>query len=334
MASLTREGAAIALVIAFALLLPPVAYALGEPYYVNVWARILIYALAASSLNLILGYGGMVSFGHAAYFGIGGYVVGIAAFHAAEMTPLFGWAGSNNAYLTWPLAVLVSGAVAAVLGAISLRTSGVYFIMITLAFAQMLFYFFVSLEQYGGDDGLIMMARNDMVPLNLADFNDGDLYLYYVAFVALAGFLYLKHRMINARFGMVLQGAKQNERRMAALGFPVYRYKLAAFVIAGAACGLAGALSANHQTFISPDALEWQKSGELMIMVILGGMGTLMGPTVGAAVLLTLEAVLAEYTEHWAFFLGPILILVVLFARQGIWGWVAGSKDGGGGHGH
>ena len=331
MARLTREHWAIILVTLFFLALPPVAYAIDEPYYVNVWARILIYALAASSLNLILGYGGLVSFGHAAYLGIGGYVVGIAAFHANEMMPLWGiWAGTNSAFLAWPLAVVISALVALVLGAISLRTSGVYFIMITLAFAQMLFYFFVSLETYGGDDGLIIARRNDLPPLDMADFFDGDLHLYYVAFVALFGFLYLKHRLIGSRFGMVLQGARQNERRMAAMGYPVYRYRLAAFVIAGAVCGFAGALWANHQTFISPDSMAWTKSGELMVMVILGGMGTLFGPAIGAAVLLTLESVLATYTEHWAVFLGPILILVVLFARNGIWGWIAGSgqEDG------
>lgn len=331
MAKFNRATWATLLILAMLIALPPIAYAMDEPFFVNVWARILIYALAASSLNLILGYGGMVSFGHAAYFGIGGYVVGILAFHANEFLPLIGgWEGSNSALIAWPLAAIISGLVALVLGAISLRTTGVYFIMITLAFAQMVFYFFVSLEFYGGDDGLIISRRNDLPPLDMADFFYGDVHLYYVALVALFGFLFLMSRLIGSRFGMVLQGAKQNERRMAALGFPVYRYKLTAFVIAGAMCGFAGALWANHQTFISPDSMSWTKSGELMIMVILGGMGTLMGPAIGAAVLLTLEAVLASFTEHWAFFLGPILIAVVLFARNGIWGWVAGKDQGDG----
>jgi len=331
MVKLSREIWVTALILLALLLLPPVAYGLDQPFYVEVWSRIMIYALAASSLNLILGYGGMVSFGHAAYFGIGGYVVGILSFHSTEFLPLIGgWEGTTSAFISWPLAVIISGLIALVLGAISLRTSGVYFIMITLAFAQMVFYFFISLEAYGGDDGLMIARRSDFPPLDLADFFYGHVYLYYVALVALFGFLYLKSRLIGSRFGMVLQGAKQNERRMASLGYPVYRYKLAAFVIAGAVCGFAGALWANHQTFISPDSMAWTKSGELMVMVILGGMGTLMGPVVGAAVLLTLEAVLASYTEHWAFFLGPILILVVLFARNGIWGWVVGRgrEDG------
>ena len=207
--------------------------------------------------------------------------------------------------------------------------------MITLAFAQMLFFLFVSLEPYGGDDGLMMMGRNDLFGIDLSD----DMTFYYLCFIALMAFLLLTRRLVDSRFGMVIRGCKQNERRMRALGFPVYRYKLTAFVIAGAGAGLAGALSANHTEFVSPDFLHWTMSGDIMIIVILGGIGTLYGPVVGAVVFLMLEEFLPlafdsvgleGLKEHWRFLFGPILILVVLFARRGLFGLLAGreARDG------
>jgi len=299
---------------------PPVASALKEPFYIGVFSRIFIYALAAVSLGLILGYGGMVSFGHAAYFGAGAYVVGILTYHGLEESALISWPlvlmGTDNALISWSVAILASGGLALVIGAISLRTSGAYFIMITLAFAQMMFFFFTSLELYGGDDGLSLYTRNRLGGLDLSN----DTTFYYLCLGLLIGFLIFSWRLVHSRFGMVIRGCKENERRMAALGFPTYRYKLACFVIAGAGAGLAGALMVNHTEFVSPNIMHWTVSGEILVMVVLGGAGTLLGPVFGAAALLLLEEFLTRYTEHWMLALGPILILVVLFARHGLYG--------------
>lgn len=304
----------------FLLILPAAAIALKEPFYIGLFSRILIYALAAASLNLIVGYGGMVSFGHAAFFGAGAYVVGILAFHLVEESPFMNWpfivTGTDNAFIAWPVAILVSAGLAAMIGAISLRTHGVYFIMITLAFAQMMYFFFVSLEKYGGDDGLSLLGRNRFGNLDLSN----DTTFYYVCLALLIGFLFLSHRLVNARFGMVIRGCKENEQRMGALGFPTYRYRLVCFVIAGAGAGLAGALIANQIEFVSPSFIHWTVSGEILVMVILGGMGTLLGPVFGAAALLLLEEFLSRYTEHWMIILGPILLFVILFARRGLYG--------------
>lgn len=302
------------------LALPPTASLLGETFYIGLFSRILIYALAAVSLDLILGFGGMVSFGHAAFFGAGAYVVGIFAFHGMEESALISWPfavmGTDNALIAWPLAVLVSACLALIIGAVSLRTSGVYFIMITLAFAQMMFYFFTSLEKYGGDDGLSLFARNRISSLDLGN----DTIFYYLCLGLLIAFIYLSHRLVHSRFGMVIRGGKENDLRMRSLGFSTYRYKLVCFAIAGAGAGLSGALIANQTEFVSPSLMHWTVSGEIMVMVILGGVGTLFGPVFGATALLLLEEFLSSYTEHWMLFLGPILILVVLFARGGLYG--------------
>lgn len=314
-----RKALAIITGLALLLLLPPVSIAIGEPFLVSLFSRILIYALAAVSLDLILGYGGMVSFGHAAYFGAGAYVVAVLAFYAGEGVP----GGSENALVAWPLAALVSAVLAAGFGAVSLRTSGIHFIMITLAFAQMLFFFFVSLETFGGDDGLNLWTRSRLFGLDLGH----DATFYYVCLTLLLAFIAVCHRLVNSRFGMVIRGCKQNERRMQALGFPTYRYKLTCFILAGAGAGLAGALIANQTEFVSPGLLHWTRSGEILVMVILGGMGTLVGPVVGAATLLLMEEVLSAYTEYWMVFLGPFLILVVLFAKRGLYGLIVGADS-------
>ena len=302
---------------------PPIAAAIGQPFLTNTFTRFVIYAIAAVSLDLILGFGGMVSFGHAAWFGLGGYVVAIAAFHAQEGSTLLGWGGSNEALVTWPLAIAVAALVALPIGALSLRTTGIHFIMITLAFAQMLFYLFVSLKFYGGDDGLAMALRNVLPGIDLRQATT----FYYVCLGCLVLWAGLCHRIVNSRFGLVLQGCRQSERRMAALGYPVYRYKLVAFVVAAAGAALAGALWANSARFVSPDMLAWIKSGELMIMVILGGLGTLHGAVLGAAVLLGLEQLLAGWTEHWMLILGPLLVAFVLFARRGLFGLLTGARE-------
>jgi branched-chain amino acid transport system permease protein len=205
----------------------------------------------------------------------------------------------------------------------SLRTSGIHFIMITLAFAQMLFYLFDSLQAYGGDDGMSLWSRNELAGLDLGN----DTTFYYVCLVALAAFIAVCHRLVHSRFGMVIRGCAQNERRMRALGFPTYRYKLLCFAIAGAGAGLAGALIANQTEYVSPALLHWTRSGELLVMVILGGMGTLIGPVLGAATLLLAEDLLTSYTEYWQLYLGPFLVLVVLTTRRGVFGLLAGSGD-------
>ncbi len=308
----------------FLLLMPPAALALDEPFYVSLGSRILIYGLAAASLDLILGFGGMVSFGHAAFFGAGGYVVGILFQHGFEGSDFLGLIpGSDAALIVWPAAMLVAGLLALAIGAVSLRTGGVYFIMITLAFAQMLYFFFVSLEAYGGDDGLSLYGRSRIPGLDLS----GDATFYYICLALLLIFLGLGVRLTGSRFGMVVLGVRENERRMVALGFPTYRYKLACFSIAGAVAGLAGALIANQTEFVSPSLMHWTRSGEILVMVILGGMGTLLGPVFGAAAFLMLEEVLSTWTEHWMVVLGPVLIFVVLFARRGIYGWLVGRED-------
>ena len=308
------------------LVLPVAAGLADEPYLVSLFSRILIYALAAVSLDLMLGFGGMVSLGHAAFVGIGAYVIAILSLHGFEGTPVISWpmtiAGSESALLLWPAAVALSAGAAALIGALSLRTSGMHFIMITLAFAQMLYYFFVSLEVYGGDDGLSLFTRNTLPGVDLGD----DRQFYYLCLAALAVFLFLSWRLIHSRFGMVIRGCRENERRMKSLGFAAFRYRLVCFVIAGAGAGLAGALIANQTEYVSPGLMHWTRSGQILVMVLLGGMGTLFGPVLGAATLLLLEELLSIYTEHWMVYLGPFLILVVLFAKRGIYGVIAGNN--------
>ncbi|MGB5986370.1 MAG: branched-chain amino acid ABC transporter permease [Desulfobacterales bacterium] len=309
------------------LLLPPLAHLGSEPYLITLFSRILIYALAAVSLDLMLGYGGMVSLGHAAFFGIGAYTVAILSFHGMDGSPLISWpvtlSGHTSGLIAWPAAALASALLAAIIGALSLRTSGMHFIMITLAFAQMLYYFFVSLEAYGGDDGLSLVSRNSLPGLDLGR----DLHFYYLCLALLFSFLLVAQRLVRSRFGMVIRGSRENEKRMQALGYPTFRYKLVCFIIAGAGAGLAGALIANQTEYVSPGLMHWTRSGEILVMVLLGGMGTLWGPVLGAAALLLLEEILSMYTEHWMVYLGPILIVVVLFAKRGIYGLLAGEES-------
>ena len=285
-------------------LLPVYVEFTGSRFLLTLFSRIVILALAAVSLNLILGYGGMMSFGHAAYLGIGGYSVGILAFE-----------GVTSGFDQWPVALLVSALFALVIGALSLRTRGVYFIMITLAFAQMAYYIVAGLARYGGDDGLTIEKRSQFFPpLNLSN----KMQFYYLCLALLFASIYLVWRIVNSRFGLAVQGARSNDTRMRAIGFPTYRYKLTCFVIAGTLCGLSGALLANHTDFVSPGMMYWTRSGDLIVMVVLGGMGSTFGPLFGAVALLVLEEVLSGITEYWQIILGPLLLLVVLFARGGI----------------
>lgn len=313
------------LLIAIFALMPLIAELVGKNALMTLSARILMYAMAAASLNLILGYGGMVSFGHAAYFGVGAYVVGILYSHWMSEVPIFGlFPGSNQLLVTLPIAMIVSGLAALLIGALSLRTGGVQFIMITLAFAQMIFFLFVSLTAYGGEDGIIIRRANEVPGLNMRDKTT----VYYVILVVAVLYFAWMWRVVNSSFGQVLKGIRQNERRMEAMGVATYRYKLYAFVLAGMGAGLAGALMANFLRFTSPDMMHWTKSGEMIIMVILGGLGTFFGPILGAAAFLILEFYLADWTEHWQLALGLILLVVVLFTKGGIMGVIARLKGG------
>lgn len=293
-------------VLAALALLPPVSTALGQDFYIDLFTRIMIFAIAAVSLDLILGFGGMVSFGHAAYLGIGSYAVGILAYYNID-----------NGFLQFGAAILASALIALFIGWVSLRTSGVYFIMITLAFGQMIYFLGESINQFGGDNGLNIERHSRFAAvLNL----DHPTTLYYFVFAWLALCLGFGWRLVESRFGMVIRGAKSNETRMVALGFRTFRYKLVAFVISGAMAGVAGALLANLTLFLSPNIMHWTRSGEIMMMVILGGMGTLIGPVLGAIAYLVLENVLSGFTEHWQAILGPFLVLVVIFSKSGLLG--------------
>ncbi len=326
--ALTLRNVLVVLLLAFLAIVPVYADATGNAFLMTLFTRIVILAIAAVSLNLIMGFGGMVSFGHAAYLGIGGYAVGILAYE-----------GINSGLLQWPAAMLACGLFALITGLLSLRTRGVYFIMITLAFAQMIYYVGVSLDRYGADDGLTIYKRSDFGSLlNLSNKTT----FYYVCLVVLFATMYLVWRLVNSRFGMVIQGARSNERRMRAIGIPTFRYRLVCFVIAGMLCGLAGVLLANQAEFVSPAMMHWTRSGDLIVMAVLGGMGSVVGPVIGAVALLVLEeslphiiAVVGHFItgkemtaarEYWQLVLGPMLLLVVLYARGGIDGLLRGGR--------
>lgn len=300
----TLRNIVVALLLVALVLLPVYSNLAGDRFLMTLFTRIIIMALAAVSLNLILGFGGMMSFGHAVYLGIGGYAVGMLAKE-----------GIFSGFIQWPVAIGASALFALVVGALSLRTRGVYFIMITLAFAQMAYYVVSGISRYGGDDGLTIYKRSEFVdPVNLSNKTQ----FYYICLAILFAAIYFVWRLVNSRFGMVIQGARSNDVRMRAIGFSPYWYKLTALVIAGVMCGLSGVLLANHTDFVSPSVMYWTRSGDLIIMVVLGGMGSVAGPVIGAVVLLVLEEVLSGITEYWHIILGPMLLLVVLFARGGI----------------
>lgn len=286
-------------------LLPFAALAAGGEFYLAFVTRVLIYALVAASLNLVVGQGGMVCFGHAAFFGLGAY--GAAVLVRSEVTSLL---------VMLPFALLASGLLALVVGAISLRTRGVYFIMITLAFAQMVYYLALSLKMLGGDDGLTLAARGALGPLDLKN----PMTLYFVTAVLVALALLLLFRLEESRFGRVIRAIRDNEGRTAAIGYPVYRYQLACFTIGGALAGLAGALLANLNGFVSPNLLGWHQSGHLLIMIILGGVGARWGGPLGALAVLGIEEALSEHTIHWQIGLAALLLTVVLGMRQGLSG--------------
>ena len=283
---------------------PLVAGALGRPYYVDVATRIVIFAVAAVSLDFVLGYGGLVSFCHASLVGVGAYAMGILSAY-----------GVTSGWIQLAVAVLAPCGVAAGIAAISLRTTGMQFIMITLAFGQMLYFLMLSLQAFGGDSGLTINAPSDWgVALDLSEPDT----MYYVALAVLAGAVLLFGRIVPSSFGVVLQAGRINERRLLSLGVPVTRYRIVAFALSGAVCGLAGLLLANQSLFVSPAIMHWSRSGELMVMVILGGVATLIGPVLGAAAFLLLEEALSGLTIYWQAVLGLVLLGFVLAAPGGI----------------
>jgi len=321
MASLTTRRAGAALLLLTLLLTPFVMLYAGKPFWLDIFTRLVILAIAASSLSLLLSVAGLASFGHAAYIGLGAYAVGIPVYYAT-----YGgadWLGSYNGWWHLLLAVSVCGLFALITGAISLRTRGVHFIMITMAFSQMIFYLLVSLEEFGGDDGLSVDLRSEFASLDIEE--------PWIFFLVCYGFLllvlFIVSRLTHSHFGRVLQAARQNESRVRALGVNPYGYRLVAFVVAGVICGLSGVLFANFSYFVSPGMVEWTRSGELMFMVILGGMSSLFGPLVGAVCFVLVEHVLSRWTVFWHLPFGLLLLGVVLFGRGGVIGLLKRERD-------
>jgi branched-chain amino acid transport system permease protein len=313
-------------VLALLVVCPLIAYFIEEPFYITLLTKVAILSLAGVGLNLALGLGGLVSFGHAAFFGIGGYVAGIMASHSLNEELMFSWFGtdffgSTNMLFIWPLALICSAIVALLIGYFSLRTKGVYFIMITLAFAQMIYYFAIAWPAYGGEDGLSIYVRNEFLGLNTQE----PLIFYVICFSLLLISLLLVSTLSRSHFGAALQAARQNEERLAAVGIKPFGIQLTAFVISAMITALAGALFADLNRFVSPDMLSWHTSGEIMIFVILGGVGRLAGPIIGAGMFIVFEYYLGGLTEHWLLFLGIALLSIVLFARGGIVGLIAGE---------
>jgi len=307
---------------------PAWALAVDEPFLITLATRAVILALAAVGLNIALGWGGLVSLGHAAFFGIGGYAMGILASHAQGYTPLTEWPfvieGTKSMPIIWLVAVIASALAALGIGVLSLRTAGVYFIMITLAFGQMLYYFAISWTAYGGEDGLSIYVRNGFPGLNTLV----PVQFYGLCLAVLVLVLALNAALIRSPFGLALNAARQSPERVRTVGLDPRRLQLAAFVLSGAITGLAGALFADLNRFVSPSMLSWQMSGEIMVLVILGGAARLFGPVAGAILFVVLEHVLGGISDYWHVFLGALLLLIVLFARGGIVGLIAGRRGG------
>ncbi len=295
-----------------ALCLLAVAPLIGDSYQIRVLNRAVIMGIAALALGLVFGYGGMISFGHSAFVGVGAYAVGILAAH-----------GVSDGLVALPVAVAAAGLAGLVIGALALRTSGIFFIMITLAFAQMLYYIAIGLERYGGDNGMPLKASTRLG--TLLDLSS-PVHLYYTGLAALVTVYLLGRVLVASEFGLALRGIRDNERRMRNLGYPTYRYKVLAFALSGALCGLAGALLVNVDSYVGPSNLHWFMSGLLMIMVILGGQGSLLGPVVGAMLYVVVEEGLSNITEHWMVIFGPLLVLTVLLARHGLLGFTLPAK--------
>jgi branched-chain amino acid transport system permease protein len=294
---------------------PFVLEPLGYGYLESTMTRVVIYGMAAMALDYIVGYGGLVSLGHALFLGVGAYTAGILIYHLDERV----WA-TDQALVAWPLALLVGAALGWVFGTLALRTRAVYFIMVTLAFNQMMFFLFNSLEAYGGDDGVRLSTRNRLGPLSL----DDDRVFFVVCLVLLVVVMVLLNRLVRSPSGWILRGARDNDLRMRSVGAVTRRHQLAAFVVSAAIVALAGALAVNESQFLSPGISHWTQSGELLLMVIIGGVGSLVGGVIGALVLLVLEEIAIGYTTDWSFYVGVVLVVIVLTARGGIAGVLLG----------
>lgn len=322
-----KESYLNALILSVLVIIPAWAHISDEPFTITLMTRAAIFALAAVGLNIALGQGGLVSFGHAAFFGIGGYSMGILAYHAQTYTPIMEWPllleGTKSMPIIWLAATIISAFVALLIGILSLRTSGVYFIMITLAFAQMFYFFTISWSTYGGEDGLSIYIRNDFPGLNTLQ----PLQFYLLCFAILCIALWINARLIKSPFGLTLNAARQVPQRVETVGLDAKRVKLVAFVISGAITGVAGALFADLNRFVSPTMFSWQTSGEIMVFIIIGGVGRLYGPVLGALVFVALEHLLGGISEYWHIFLGLLLLLIVLFGRGGLIGMLAGRSN-------
>ncbi|MEJ8839863.1 branched-chain amino acid ABC transporter permease [Ramlibacter sp. AN1133] len=283
----------------------------NSDYIVSLGSRVLIFSILAVSLDLILGFGGLISFGHAAYFGAGAYTVAALIF-----------AGSGNGLVHLISAMAVSGTMALVIGLLCARSDGLHFIMLTFAFAQMAYFIASGLQRFGGDDGATLPSRSNLMPLDLAD----RTHFYYLAWACLAVVLVVCVLLVRSRFGMALRASKQNGVRLSTLGIPSYPYRVLAFGIAGAFAGLAGFLMVNLNAYVSPNFFAWKLSGDVIMMVVIGGVGTLAGGVVGAGVFLLLQEVLSAFTPHWMFYLGPLLVVIALYGRRGLVGLLRGER--------
>ncbi len=323
---MTREAVLNSAVLMGLFIFPLWAWVVDEPFLITLATKTVILALAGVGLNIALGMGGLVSLGHAAFFGIGGYAMGVLASHAQSYDPILQSPilieGTRSMPIIWLVAILASGLAALAIGALSLRTSGVYFIMITLAFGQMLFFFAISWPAYGGEDGLSIYVRNEFPGLNTLD----PIQFYAIAYVILAGVLLFAFRLRQSPFGLALNAARQSASRVMTVGMSPYRLQLVAFTLSGMITGLAGALFADLNRFVSPTMFSWQTSGEIMVFIIIGGVGRLFGPVIGAVLFVILEHVLGGISDYWLIYLGVLLLFIVLFARGGVIGTLVGRQ--------
>ena len=311
----TRDWIAPAILVALLALVPPLSLALGDPFLVKVATRVVVFAIVAVALDLVVGFGGLVSLCHAGLFGVGGYVVAILAFHDFNAEPIFGaLGGTSDLAISLPLGAVLAALVATVVGAISLRTSGPYFIMITLAFNQMFYYAAVALQKYGGEDGLQILSSVTLAGLDVSN----RYRFFYVALAGLALTLLVITRMAASRFGIILRAAAANETRVVAVGVAPWAYRLVAFTVSGFFAGMAGALLAASQQFISPVDMAWDRSGDFVVMAVLGGIATVWGPVIGAAAFIVLELALSSWTQHWHLAFGFVILMVVIFLRGGL----------------
>ena len=321
---MTRETAVNTVILGLLIAVPAWALYADEPFTITLATRAVIFALAAVGLNIALGLGGLVSLGHAVFFGIGGYAMGILASHAQNYTPLMEWPlvleGTKSMPVIWLTAIFASALAALLIGILALRTSGVYFIMITLAFGQMIYFFAISWPAYGGEDGLSIYVRNEFPGLNTLV----PIQFYGLCLGLLLVVLGLNALLARSPFGLALNAARQVPHRVETVGLNPVRLKLVALVISGAVTGLAGALFADLNRFVSPTMLSWQMSGEIMVFVIIGGVARLFGPVAGAAIFVLLEHLLGGVSDYWQVFLGLVLLLIVLSGKGGVIGMLAG----------